>query len=172
MKVVLLGYMGSGKSTVGKVLSSRLGISFIDLDSYIEKKEEKSISKIFEDEGEIYFRKKEHEYLKVLLKSEEDFVLSLGGGTPCYTGNMDSILKYKLVKSIYLNTNIKTLLKRLRNGKKNRPLISELSDDKLNEFIAKHLFERRFFYEQANFNIKVDDKSVSELVAEIRMLLH
>lgn len=171
MKIVLIGYMASGKSTVGKELSSKLCIPFIDLDNYIEEGEGKSVSKIFEENGEIYFRKKEHEYLKQLLDSEDNFVLSLGGGTPCYAGNMDLVLNSDAT-SIYLKASLKTLYNRLQNQKESRPLVASISDEKLSEFIAKHLFERRFFYEKANFNLTIDDKKVSEIVAELRILLH
>ncbi len=171
MKIVLIGYMASGKSTVGKELSSKLYVPFIDLDDYIEEGEGKSVSKIFEEDGEIYFRRKEHEYLKQLLNSEADFVLSLGGGTPCYAGNMDLVLNSTAV-SIYLKASLKTLYNRLQKQKETRPLVASISDEKLSEFIAKHLFERRFYYEKANFNLTIDDKKVSEIVAELRILLH
>ena len=96
MKVILLGYMASGKSTIGRLLAEEKGLKFINLDEYLEEKEEKSISDIFKDKGEIYFRLKENEYLKELLEKKESFVLSLGGGTPCYSSNMDVINSYNL----------------------------------------------------------------------------
>ncbi|MDY0779590.1 shikimate kinase [Tenacibaculum sp. IB213877] len=172
MKIVLLGYMASGKSTIGKYLSARLFLPFIDLDDYIEQREEKSISEIFKDEGEIYFRNKEHQYLKELLEKKEDFILSLGGGTPCYGGNMDLIIQTKDVKSVYLQASIKTLQDRIEAQKNKRPLVANLSDNDLTEFIAKHLFERRYFYDKADFKIVIDDKEMTEIVAEIRILLH
>ncbi|MDD3723627.1 MAG: shikimate kinase, partial [Lutibacter sp.] len=91
MKIVLLGYMASGKSAVGRILSEKLNIQFIDLDSFIEEKEQLSISEIFETKGEIYFRKIEGIYLQELLNSKESTVISLGGGTPCYGNNIDLI---------------------------------------------------------------------------------
>lgn len=171
MKIVLIGYMASGKSTVGKELSKKIYIPFIDLDNFIEEGEGKSVSKIFEENGEIYFRKKEHEYLKQLLDSEDNFVLSLGGGTPCYAGNMDMVLNSDTT-SIYLKASLKTLYNRLQKQKATRPLVASISDEKLSEFIAKHLFERRFYYEKANFNLKIDDKKVSDIITELRILLH
>ena len=87
MKIVLLGYMGSGKSAIGSFLSEKLQIPFYDLDSEIEKIEQISIAKLFQTKGEIYFRKTENEVLKKILALEENFVLSLGGGTPCYYYN-------------------------------------------------------------------------------------
>ena len=91
MKIVLLGYMASGKSTIGKDLSKNLEVPFIDLDDYIENKFEKSITNIFKEEGEIFFRLQEHEAIKEILENEDRFVLSLGGGTPCYANNMNLI---------------------------------------------------------------------------------
>jgi shikimate kinase len=172
MKIVLLGYMASGKSSIGKELSKKLFLPFIDLDNYIESKEKKTVSNIFKDKGEIYFRLIEHNYLKELLNSEENFVLSLGGGTPCYAGNMHLVLAAKKTTSIYLQANINTLVERLIKGKEKRPLVKELGDEKLVEFVAKHLFERRFFYEQANNKVLINDKKIEQIITEIRILLH
>jgi shikimate kinase len=91
MKIVLLGYMASGKSAVGKVLAEALHVQFVDLDSFIEEREQLSIAKIFETKGEIYFRKMESVHLQELLNSKEFFIISLGGGTPCYGKNMEFI---------------------------------------------------------------------------------
>lgn len=172
MKVILLGYMTSGKTAVGKLLAKKLFLPFIDLDSYISRKEGMTISDIFKEKGEIYFRKIEHQCLKELLDAPEKFVLSLGGGTPCYAGNMDIIKNDSSSTSVYLEASINTLVERLQKGKRRRPLVSELSDDKLIEFVAKHLFERRNFYQQAAHKVQVNDKSIATLVTEIRILLH
>ncbi len=163
--------MGSGKSTVGKLLAEEKAIPFIDLDEYIESQIGKSISKIFEEDGEIFFRLKEHEYLKELLNKADNFVLSLGGGTPCYAGNMDVINTSENVVSIYLRTSIQTISERLKNEKNSRPLLANLNDEELHEFIAKHLFERSFFYEQANHKITTSDKTVVEIVSTIKAIL-
>jgi len=172
MKVILLGYMTSGKTAVGKTLSKKLFLPFIDLDAYISEKEQLSIPEIFKTKGEIYFRKIEHLYVKELLNSKERFVLSLGGGTPCYAGNMHLVTNNPNTISIYLEANIPTLVERLQKGKVRRPLVSQLSDEKLVEFVAKHLFERRNFYQQATHKVQVNDKPLSTIVTEIRILLH
>lgn len=172
MKIVLLGYMASGKTTVGKVLSKKLFLPFIDLDKYIAKREQASIAEIFNEKGEIYFRKKEHQYLKELLASDSKFVLSLGGGTPCYAGNMDIITSNNDTISIYLEANIPTIIERLHHGKEKRPLVARLTNDKLTEYVAKHLFERRNFYQKAKHKVIVTNKSISTVVTEIRILLH
>ena len=170
MHIILLGYMASGKSTIGKQLSKKLGIPFLDLDTYIYEKENKSVSEIFSQNGEIYFRKKEHEYLREVLENQQDYILSLGGGTPCYANNIELILNKNSI-SIYLKASIQTLSNRLLKNKNLRPLVAFLEDDQVPEFIAKHLFERRFFYEQARKVVVIDQKSVSEIVDEIGTLL-
>lgn len=171
MKIILLGYMASGKSTIGKQLSKKLDINFLDLDDYICKKENSSIEHIFKTKGEIYFRKIEHQYLKEVLAKKDDFVLSLGGGTPCYANNM-SVIKNADATSIYIQVSVSNLVARLLNEKAKRPLVASLNDDLLTEFVAKHLFERRFYYEQATKTIQSDAKKVFELVAEIEKTLY
>lgn len=171
MKIILLGYMASGKSTVGKCLAKARQIPFVDLDKFIEQQEKKTIPNIFKENGEVYFRLKEHEYLIELLSKKEDFVLSLGGGTPCYAGNMNAIITAKNTISIYLKGSLKTISERLQYGKENRPLVAHLSDSELTEFVAKHLFERSFFYEKADMKVKTDGKSLKEVVQEIELLL-
>lgn len=169
MKVVLLGYMGCGKSSVGKMLADRLKINFIDLDLYIEEKEAMPISEIFSSKGEIYFRCKETDYLNELLTSDKSMILSVGGGTPCYANNMDNIVKKST--SIYLNTSLNSLYNRLKRQRKSRPLIATIKLENLKEFIAKHLFERKFYYNQASLDVKTDDKTVLEVVNVIKNLL-
>ena len=165
MKIVLLGYMASGKSAVGKMLSIKLNLLFIDLDNYIEECEKMSISEIFEQKGEIYFRKKEGIYLKELLELKKDCIISLGGGTPCYGNNMDLITEN--TKSIYLKASINTIFERLKNETSQRPLVSSIGIDNLKEFIAKHLFERSLYYDKASTTIIVDEKTVDTIVSEI-----
>ncbi len=169
MKIILLGYMGSGKSTIAKALKDAFQINALDLDDYIIDKEGISIPKIFKNKGEIYFRKQENYYLKELLESKKSFILALGGGTPCYANNIELIKKHS--KSIYLKAKLGTLFQRLRHENSSRPLISELNDEKLNEFIAKHLFERAPFYEQADHIITIDDKSIDTIATEIEALI-
>ena len=171
MKIVLLGYMASGKSTIGREISKKLDMKFIDLDDYISKREKRSISEIFKVEGEIYFRRIESLYLGEILNSKDSFILSLGGGTPCYSNNMELILNSE-ASSIYIKADIKTLASRLTTEKNKRPLVADLEDDKLIEFVAKHLFERRFFYEQASMTVNTEDKSTEEITTEIRILLY
>ena len=170
MRIVLLGYMASGKSSIGKRLSKKLSMSFLDLDDYIIEQEKMSISKIFELKGEVYFRLIEHKYLKEILAKDEKITLALGGGTPCYANNMDEINKGDTL-SIYLQGSTATMIERLIRKKAKRPLIASLGDDKIPEFVAKHLFERRPFYEQAKTTMKIDDKTKKEVAEELVTLL-
>ncbi|NNK18142.1 MAG: shikimate kinase [Maribacter sp.] len=170
MKIVLVGYMGSGKSTIGKLLADNLDYKFIDLDAYIEHSEKMEIPQIFKSKGEIYFRKKEFEYLNEILNTKDDFVLSTGGGTPCYGENMLAILK-ATPNVFYLKVSIALLINRLIEEKEQRPLISSIPNEELPEFIGKHLFERSYFYSQANHQLLCDDTSQEELVLEIEARL-
>lgn len=169
MKIVFMGYMGSGKSTLARHMAKSLKLPFIDLDDYIVEKEQNSIKELFKQQGEIYFRLKESTYLKEVLDIDQPLVLALGGGTPCYADNMALIKKESL--SFYLKASIGTLCKRLRNEKNQRPLIASLDDQQLTEFIAKHLFERREFYEKADHIINLEDKSIEDLLKELQGII-
>lgn len=168
MDIVLIGYMGSGKSTVAKYLSHILNIDVIDLDAYIEQCESAPIVSIFKTKGEIYFRKKETQYLKEVLDIDGPKILALGGGTPCYSNNMTVIKNHKDSKSFYLKASITTLVDRLFIEKTARPLISHLeSKEDLAEFIGKHLFERNVFYSQADFTIDINEKTIETIGEDI-----
>ncbi len=169
-KIILLGYMGSGKSIVGKLLADKINFSSYDLDTYIEKEQNLTVSKIFEQKGELYFRKLEHQVFKTILDKNQNLVLSLGGGTPCYYDN-HLFFNSKNVISIYLKASIETLFERLKKSDLSRPLLSELIENDKKEFIAKHLFERSYFYNQAKFSIYVDKKTPEIIVDEIVKIL-
>lgn len=166
--LVFLGYMGGGKSVVGQRVSELVGFSFIDLDRFIEQEEKMSISDIFSKKGTIYFRKRENECLKMIIERSQKVVLSLGGGTPCYFNNMELINSKSNIKTYYLDASISTLVERLWGNRAHRPLISGTqTKTELQEFIAKHLFERRPFYSTAQEKINVNNKSVEEIAQEI-----
>ena len=139
-KIILLGYMGCGKS------------------------------KIFEQKGELYFRKLEREIFIELVHSAETQIIGLGGGTPCYANNHE-LLKGEDVFSIYLKASVETLTNRLVSNKSKRPLISNKSEDEIKEFIAKHLFERSFYYNQAQNVVSIDGKTKDETVEDILEIL-
>lgn len=146
MKITLVGYMGSGKSRFAEELAGHYQLRHFDLDEEIEKETGYTIAETFFNKGELYFRKLERAKLQALLKFE-DAVIATGGGTPCYYDNMQLINKASL--SVYLQASVNTLYERLKNQRAERPLLAHLADEKLKEFIAKHLFERAAFYEQA-----------------------
>ncbi len=165
-KLILLGYMGAGKSTIGPFLAQELGYDYLDLDQLIEEQEAKSIPEIFESKGEIYFRRAEHSKLKEILTKYSNIVLSLGGGTPCYANNHE-LYQRPDCKSIYLKASISTLKSRLDQDNTPRPLLQQMSSMEKEDFIAKQLFERSFFYYQAQNVIEVDGKSPEEITKEI-----
>ena len=170
MKVVLIGYMGSGKTTAGKLLAKELNFEFVDLDDYIETRLNEKIADLFATKGELYFRKKESELLNGLLDDNRDLVIALGGGTPCYGVNMDTILQ-KTDLVFYLKLSIASLIERLHKEKVHRPLIAHLKDEDLPEFIGKHIFERGVFYSRAHFTIIGDHKDAEVVKDEIIKLL-
>ena len=157
--------MGSGKTLVSKELSVLNNFKIFDLDTEISKQNNRSITEIFKEKGEIFFRKTEKEVLEKILSSEKNIILSLGGGTPCYYNNIDSINEKTI--SVFLKTNVKNLAQRLSSEKDKRPLIQNISNEDLPEFIAKHLFERNPFYNQAKITINTDNLSAREIAEEI-----
>ncbi len=169
-KIILLGYMGCGKSTIAKLLANSTSFSYLDLDEIIEKNENASVKNIFSEKGEIYFRKLEHQILEKLINNQESFILSLGGGTPCYSNNHE-FLKSSNVISIYLKASVETLYDRLLYSNSERPLIANKNPQEMKEFIAKNLFDRSYYYNQAQFKISVDGKSSEEIISEIETIL-
>jgi len=165
-KVVLTGYMGSGKSVVAVQLAQKLHCDWIDLDQEIEKVAGISIAKLFELKGELYFRKLEHELFTQLVTSSESLIISTGGGTPCYYNN-HQLLQHIDVASFYLKAGIPTLVSRLQSERLKRPLLANLTEVDVEEYIAKHLFDRNFYYLQSKFVITVDEKTVEQIADEI-----
>ena len=168
MIISLVGYMGSGKSHISKVLSQELNLKLIDLDQQISLKNKMTIVEIFEKRGEIYFRKQEREILEEILATQDHIILSVGGGTPAYYNNMEVINQY--TESIFLRTSVKNLAERLLKQKQKRPLIAKINDEDLPEFIAKHLFERNHYYSQAKFTVDTDGKDPEQIAGEIAAL--
>lgn len=165
-KIVLIGYMGVGKTFLGKKLSKVIEMPYYDLDDLIEKEVGMSVQEIFKIKGEIFFRRIERKVLEEKLSSKDSFVLSIGGGTPCYYDNY-KLLEQDKISSVYLKASISTLAERLKNEKETRPLLKQLSALELTEFIGKHLFERSYYYGKANFTVEVDEKPATEVIQEI-----
>ncbi len=167
---ILWGYMGSGKSTVGRQLARELGTEFTDLDEQIEQAEGMSIPELFDRKGEVYFRKAEARELRIRLENVHgESVFATGGGTPCYGNNLAE-MKRATGRIFYLKYSPSELADRLRLESDTRPLIRELTGDDLVEYIAKHLFERQVFYNQAHHIVHAGQKSIGELTEEIRRL--
>lgn len=165
--------MGSGKSTVGKALASELNLAFKDLDKLIEEEQGLPITELFGTRGEIYFRKVEAELLRSELLNDKEFVLASGGGTPCYAANMDFMNSNDGVRAFYLKHSLENLVDRLMPEKDHRPVIAHLSSrEELDDFIRKHLFERTFYYNQANHIIACDELTVDQIVQRIKEVLN
>ena len=168
MKVYLVGYMGSGKSTIGRLLAEQLKLDFIDFDRFIEQEEGKTIAHIFDSTGEDKFRELEHSYLKKILPTE-NAIISLGGGTPCFHNNMDLITGNGI--SVYLEMDVDTLVQRLSKARNKRPLIRGLNETELKLFIEANLEKRRPLYQKSAYTIQGQDRSPDEIVAAIVKLL-
>ncbi|XCI75480.1 MAG: shikimate kinase [Flavobacteriales bacterium] len=166
VNLILIGYMGCGKTSVGEVLASVLDRDFYDLDTLIVEQQGQDIGGIFQQQGETGFRHIEHETLKTFLRSRIGYVLSVGGGTPCHHDHMTLMNEY--AKTVYLQTSVSILFQRLRLQKSSRPMISQLSDGFLHEFIIEHLPKREFFYNKAHKRINVNDILVQEIAREIK----
>lgn len=170
-KIILIGYMAVGKTTIAQLLAKKTGFKTVDIDKLIEKKIGLSVLEIFQQKGEIFFRKIEHEIFKEIIETKENLIISAGGGTPCYADN-HLLLKSENVVSVYLNASIDKILGQLKSSKNERPLLTNKSNEELEEFVAKHLFERSYFYNQATFKVLIDNKSKDEIINEICELLN
>ena len=171
--IIIIGYMGAGKTTVGKALAKELGIMFYDLDWYIESRMHKTVKQIFDESGEDSFRQIEHNMLHEVAEFE-NIVLSCGGGTPCFFDNMDYM--NQLGETVYLKASPETLYAHLKMGKGVRPLLLNKTPEEVQVFIREHLQKREPFYEKAKhiFDVNVMDNfdKINETVAQIRQLLN
>jgi shikimate kinase len=157
MKIFLIGFMGSGKTHWGKQLSQKLNLPFFDLDEQIVANEEKSINAIFEELGEEYFRLLEKDVLHIITESKESFVMACGGGTPCYFNNIDYMKKSGT--PVWINTSVEVMYERLLKDAAHRPLVKELTEDQLKEYIIKKFSDRKIYYQQAE--LIIDDETIS-----------
>jgi shikimate kinase len=158
--VYIIGFMGSGKSTAGKKLAAILEWTFIDLDRKIEEKAGKTIPQIFAQDGEDQFRQIETDVLKKV-KGLTETIVSTGGGTPCHGDNMDLMLETGL--TIYLKMTPQQLTNRLLESSGERPLIKNIPDDQLFEFIEKKLSVREKWYARANIIIEGINLDINRL---------
>lgn len=162
--VYIIGFMGSGKTTVGKNLAGRLGWDYIDLDSLISSQEGKELSDIFSESGEEYFREIESQLLRYL-QVKNDTVISVGGGAPCYKENIGYMKATGLV--VYLRKTPAQLLSRLSGDSGKRPLLKGLTKDELLSFIREKLSEREVYYNLADFFITGMDIDIESLAGKI-----
>lgn len=167
MRIFLTGYMGSGKSTLGRRLARRLEIAFIDLDDYFEAKFRTSISLFFERFGEDAFRRLEHEVLREVIDKYNNIIISTGGGTPCHFNNMELMNQHGT--TIYLRLAAAALASRLSNSpfRYKRPKLKGMDKSTLLETVNAHLEEREPFYTRAQLIIDVFDLNVNEIVNKV-----
>lgn len=154
-RIYLLGFMGSGKSTLGRKMAHVLQIPFLDLDHQIVAATGMSVPEIFAQHGEAYFRQIESQQLKETIHIQEG-IISLGGGTPCFFDHMEWVNQHGL--SIFLDVSVPVLVKRLSKNPQKRPLISQVKD--LSGFVAQKLESRRAFYEQAHLIYHINQMDV------------
>lgn len=160
MRVYLIGYMGCGKSRLGRRLSEHMGVQFVDMDDYIEERNCKTVPQIFADHGEDGFRQRERKALEELSEFT-DVIIATGGGAPCFFDNID--LMNKTGKTVFLNIDPAILADRLMSSKTERPLIKGKSRDELVAFIDDTLKKRKQFYSQAQFEITEPDFDLDRL---------
>lgn len=163
----LIGFMTSGKSSLGKKLAAHFNFNFIDLDEQVEALSGKTIAEIFSQDGEAIFRKLESEALRNL-PAGNSFVAT-GGGTPCFNSNIDWMKENGIV--IYLKLPAEMLIGRLRQNKQNRPLVASLSDEELVNFVNTTLPERRSYYEQADITFP-PDRSWALIKTDLHFIIH
>ena len=173
IRIFLTGYMGAGKTTLGKALARELHIPFIDLDWYIEERFHKTVGELFSERGEASFRELEKNMLHEVGEFE-DVVISTGGGAPCFFDNMEYMNRVET--TVFLDVDPKVLFSRLRVAKQQRPILQGKKDDELLAFIVQALEKRAPFYRQANYIYcadKLEDRSQIETsVQQLRKLLN
>ncbi len=171
-RIIIIGYMGAGKTTVGKALSKELGIPFYDLDWYIESRMHKTVAQLFAERGEEGFRKVERNMLHEVAEFE-DVVISCGGGTPCFFDNMEYLNQQG--ETVYLKADPEVLYGHLQMGKTVRPLLVGKSKEELLAFIREQLEKREPFYTKAKHTLDVslmdNYEKIKVSVAKVRELL-
>ena len=172
-RIFLIGYMGAGKTTLGKAFARAMGLTFIDLDWYIEERFHKTIRELFTERGEEAFRDLERRMLHEVAEFE-DVVISVGGGTPCFFDNVDYM--NAAGQTVFLDVDIQVLFRRLKVAKQQRPLLDGKSDDELMLFIQEALQKRLPFYAKARYTFngeKLEDRrQIQQSVERLKELLN
>lgn len=167
--VYLIGFMGAGKTTYGKAASNKAGWYFQDLDVLIEQQEEDTISHIFQQQGEQYFRYTERQVLEnTIYLPAGPYLIACGGGTPCYGDNMTWMNQHGI--TVYLKTSIEILMGRLRQMRAHRPMLSHIPDESLRAYIQNLLEVRETFYLQAAYILegnKLNEKYLAQLLQSL-----
>jgi shikimate kinase len=165
MRIYLIGFMGSGKTHWGRLLSQKLSIPFFDLDEQVTEHAGKSIPEIFATEGEEQFRMMEKDVLYIITESHSSFVMACGGGSPCYFNNIEYM--NQAGTTVWINTPLDMLFERLVKEKDKRPLIKELSAEQLKGFIGKKFADRKIYYEQADVTVDEEPVQLDKLIEKI-----
>ena len=152
-RIILIGYMGAGKTTVGKALAKALGVTFYDLDWYIETRMRRTVKQIFDSEGEEGFRRIEHNMLHEVAEFE-NVVVSCGGGTPCFFDNIDYMNRQGPV--VYLKASPEVLYEHLKMGRSVRPLLLGKTPEQVRQFITEQLAYREQFYSRARYTLDIN----------------
>ncbi|WP_315317013.1 shikimate kinase [Segatella oris] len=171
-RIILIGYMGAGKTTVGKALAKELRMPFYDLDWYIESRMHKTVKAIFDERGEAGFRKIEHNMLHEVAEFE-DIIISCGGGTPCFFDNIDYMNRQG--ETVYLKATPEVLYGHLKMGKTIRPLLLNKTADEVQVFIREQLAQRESYYSKAKYvldvNLLDDYEKIKISVEQLRNML-
>lgn len=171
-RIILIGYMGAGKTTVGKALAKELRMPFYDLDWYIESRMHKTVKAIFDERGEAGFRKIEHNMLHEVAEFE-DIIISCGGGTPCFFDNIDYMNRQG--ETVYLKATPEVLYGHLKMGKTIRPLLLNKTADEVQVFIREQLAQREPYYSKAKYvldvNLLDDYEKIKISVEQLRNML-
>jgi len=165
MRIYIIGYMGAGKSTIGKRLANKLDFPFVDLDDAFESKYRYSIPRFFDHFGEERFREFENQCLKDISAENEKAVVSTGGGTACFGNNLTHMQKSGV--TVYVKMHPKSLAQRLNKARRLRPIIRDIQNDDMQAFVEEQLQAREEFYNQAQIIVKGESLDLGELVKKL-----
>lgn len=162
-RIFLIGYMGAGKTTLGKALAKELNLPFIDLDWRIEGRFHKTVGEVFTERGEEGFRELERQMLHEVAEIE-DVIISTGGGTPCFFDNMDFMCSQG--ETVFLDASHEVLFRRLKAAKQSRPLLRDKSDEELMDFIKEAIGKRMKWYSRAKYVVGADELETREQIQD------